>query len=199
MAGQSALRLAGVGVDDIDEIDLYSCFPSAVQIAAAELGLALDDVDRPLTVTRGLGFAGGPGNNYVSHSIATMADRLRRHPGSIGLVTGLGWYVTKHAVGLWSTTPPDRGFAHDNPQAEVDALPQRTPAADFTGEATVETYTVLHGRSGEPERAIVALLTPEGARAWGTLNDADTLVGLEEEEGCGRRARVLRDGRVDLR
>jgi acetyl-CoA C-acetyltransferase len=199
LAGQSALRLAGVDVDDIAHIDLYSCFPSAVQIAAHELGLAIDDADRPLTVTGGLGFAGGPGNNYVSHSIATMADRLRRHPGSVGLVTGLGWYVTKHAVGTWSTSPPTHGFAYDSPQAEVDALPQRMPAADFVGDAIVETYTVIHGRTGEPERAIVALLTPEGARAWGTLTDSETLTGLEEEEGCGRMARVHPDGRVELR
>jgi acetyl-CoA C-acetyltransferase len=199
LAGQSALRRAGIGVDDIAHIDLYSCFPSAVQIAAGELGLALDDVDRPLTVTGGLGFAGGPGNNYVSHAIATMAGRLRRQPGSVGLVTGLGWYVTKHAVGTWSTTPPAGGFAYESPQAEVDALPQRAPAADFAGDATVETYTVIHGRTGGPERAIVALLTDEGARGWGTLTDPDSLARLEEEEGCGRTARVHRDGRVELR
>jgi acetyl-CoA C-acetyltransferase len=73
------------------------------------------------------------------------------------------------------------------------------PAADFVGDAIVETYTVIHGRTGEPERAIVALLTPEGARAWGTLTDSETLTGLEEEEGCGRMARVHPDGRVELR
>ena len=70
LAGAGALRLAGVGVDDIAHLDLYSCFPCAVQIAAHELGIAVDDPDRPLTVTGGLGFAGGPGNNYVSHAIA---------------------------------------------------------------------------------------------------------------------------------
>ena len=198
LAGHSALRLAGVGIDDIDHIDLYSCFPCAVQIAAHELGLPLDG-SRPLTVTGGLAFAGGPGNNYVSHSIATMAGRLRDEPGSVGLVTGLGWYMTKHAVGVWSTTPPPDGFSYDNPQVEVDALPQRAPTSDFEGDATVETYTVVHGRDGEPERAILALLTDSGARAWGTTSDADSLVGLEDEEGCGRSARVHADGRTDLR
>jgi acetyl-CoA C-acetyltransferase len=199
LAGDSALRRAGVGIDDVAHIDLYSCFPCAVQIAADELGLAIDDTDRPLTVTGGLGFAGGPGNNYVSHSIATMAERLRRDPGSFGLVTGLGWYVTKHAVGLWSTTPPNGGFAFENPQDEVDALPQRAPASGFDGDATIETYTVIHGRGGGPERAIASLLTKEGARAWGTLTDPDTLQSLEVEEGCGRRARVHADGRAELR
>jgi hypothetical protein len=45
----------------------------------------------------------------------------------------------------------------------------------------------------------VALLTHEGARGWGTLTDSDSLASLEEEEGCGRTARVHRDGRVELR
>jgi acetyl-CoA C-acetyltransferase len=199
LAGAAALRLAGVAIDEIAHIDLYSCFPCAVQIAAHELGLPIDDPDRPLTVTGGLGFAGGPGNNYVSHSIATMADRLRGDPGSFGLVTGIGWYVTKHAAGVWSTTPPPTGFAFHCPQDEVDALPQRAPASGFEGDATVETYTVIHGPDGGPERAIVALLTKDGSRAWGTLADSDALAGLEADEGCGRRARVYPDGRTELR
>ncbi|HVC69732.1 MAG TPA: acetyl-CoA acetyltransferase [Acidimicrobiales bacterium] len=199
LAARHALHGAGVGIDDIAHVDLYSCFPCAVQIAANEFGLLIDDTDRPLTVTGGLGFAGGPGNNYVSHSIATMADRLRGDPGSLGLVTGLGWYVTKHAVGLWSTTPPAHGFAYQNPQDEVDALPQRPPASDYEGDATVETYTVIHQPDGQPDHAIAALLTDDGARAWGTTSDPDTLLDLETEEGCGRRARLFADGRVELR
>ena len=119
-AGRAALALAGRSIDDVEFLDLYSCFPCAVQIAAAELGISIDD-PRPLTVTGGLTFAGGPGNNYVTHSIAAMADKLRSRPGAVGLVTGLGWYVTKHSVGLWSTTPPQGGFRHDNPQPQVDA------------------------------------------------------------------------------
>jgi acetyl-CoA C-acetyltransferase len=199
LAGASALRLAGAGIDDIAHIDLYSCFPCAVQIAAAELGVPVDRADRPLTVTGGLAFAGGPGNNYVSHAIATMAGLLRNDPGSLGLVTGVGWYLTKHAVGVWSTTPPVDGFTYDNPQDDVDARPQRAPASDFEGDATVETYTVVHGRDGEPERGIVALLTDDGARVWGTLFEPDSLTSLETVEGCGRSARVRTDGRTELR
>jgi len=199
LAGRQALELAGMGIDDVAHLDLYSCFPCAVQIAAAELGLPLDDPARPLTVTGGLTFAGGPGNNYVSHSIAAMATRLRAEPGSVGLVTGLGWYVTKHAVGLWSTSPPAGGFRYGSPQAEVDALPQRTPASDHEGDATVETYTVVHDGDGQPELGILALLTPDGRRAWGNVTDSDALAGLMEREGCGRSARLGADGRTELR
>ena len=81
IGGKRVLELAGLGIDDIDYVDLYSCFPSAVQVAAAELGLPADDPARPLTVTGGLTFAGGPWNNYVAHSIATMAGLLTANPG----------------------------------------------------------------------------------------------------------------------
>jgi acetyl-CoA C-acetyltransferase len=198
IAGARALALAGAGIDDVAHVDLYSCFPCAVQIAAHELGLPLGDPGRSLTVTGGLGFAGGPGNNYVSHSIASIAERLRADPGALGLVTGLGWYCTKHAVGLWSTTPPAAGFRYECPQDAVDALPQRTPASDYEGDATVETYTVVHDRDGEPELAILALLTEDGRRAWGNTADRDDMVGLMENEGCSRKARLTADGRAEL-
>src|SRR5262249_22302959 len=97
LAGRELFETAGVGADDLAHVDLYSCFPSAVQIAAEELGLG---IDRPLTVTGGMSFAGGPWNNYPMHGIATMADRLREDTGAVGLCTANGGYTTKHALGL---------------------------------------------------------------------------------------------------
>ena len=105
LAGASALALAGTSVDEVAHLDLYSCFPSAVEIAAAELGLADDDPNRPLTVTGGLTFAGGPGNNYGTHSLATLVGVLRQEPGATGLTTGLGWYVSNHSIGIYGTEP----------------------------------------------------------------------------------------------
>src|SRR5690606_19352768 len=155
IAGRRALDLAGVGVDDLAHVDVYSCFPSAVQIAAAEIGLA---ADRPLTVTGGLSFAGGPWNNHVSHSIATMVDRLRSDAGSTGLVTANGGFLTKHAFGIYSTTPPPRAFGHADVQDEVDALPSRDIAETVDADVTVETSTVMHDRDGAPESAVIATL-----------------------------------------
>src|SRR5690606_14433305 len=106
IAGRRVLELAGLGIDDFRFVDVYSCFPSAVQVAAIELGLPLDDLARPLTVTGGLTFAGGPWNNSVTHAIATMAERLIAAPGSRGLVTANGGYLTKHAFGVYGTEPP---------------------------------------------------------------------------------------------
>jgi acetyl-CoA C-acetyltransferase len=193
--GRHAFELAGIGVDDVAHVDLYSCFPSAVQIGAAALGIGLD---RQLTVTGGLCFGGGPGNNYVTHAIATLVGRLRDDPGSYGLATALGWYVTKHAVGIYSTAPPGNGFRAANVQAEVDALPRRELAADHDGEASLESYTVVHDRDGNPSLAIVACLLPDGRRAWANSDDADLMKTLTTDEVLGRPVRVRTGGHVEL-
>src|SRR4029077_8013857 len=105
-AGRQTLDSAGITIDRVDHLDLYSCFPAAVQIGRDMLGIAPDD-PRPLTVTGGLPYFGGPGNNYSMHDIAETMARGRTRPGSIGLVTALGWYLTKHAVGIYAGEPKD--------------------------------------------------------------------------------------------
>ena len=217
LAGASALSLTGVAIDDVARLDLYSCFPSAVEIAAAELGVSDHDPDRALTVTGGLTFGGGPGNNYGTHAVASMVATLRSDPGSLGLVTGVGSYMTKHSVGIYGTEPgpaqgdgaiglPDRtvvesagGFSWADPQVGVGSLPQCSPDADAQGEVTVETYSVSYTRDGAPERAVVACRTPDGKRAWANVTDADHLAVLVTEEGCGRLGTLRGDGEVDLR
>lgn len=191
VAGRRALELAGIGVDDLAHVDLYSCFPSAVQIAARELGLGLD---RQLTVTGGLSFAGGPWNNYVTHAIATMAGILREDPGSVGLCTANGGNLSKHAFGVYATTPPPAGFVWESCQAGVDAHGSRAVLGDYDGPATVEAYTVMHSRDGEPEKAFAAALTASGERVWATSADTDLLAALEAEEHVGRTASVATDG-----
>jgi acetyl-CoA C-acetyltransferase len=195
LAGRAALELADVGVDDLAHIDLYSCFPSAVQIAAYELGIALD---RPVTVTGGLSFAGGPWNNYVTHSIATMAGVLREDPGSLGLVTANGGFITKHAFGVYGTEPPARPFRHAEPQASVDALPRREACDEPDGEAAVEAWTVMHDREGAPEAGLLAALMDDGRRAWGVTRDPDLVKVMVSEELAGKRARLAPDGAFDL-
>jgi len=195
VGGAAALDLAGIGVDALGHVDLYSCFPSAVQIAATELGLAVDDPARPLTVTGGLSFAGGPWNNYVMHAIATMAGRLRRDAGSIGLVTANGGYVTKHAFGVYSTSPPPDGrFGWCSPQDEADAAPRREVVGQWDGPATVESGTVMHSRDGDPENGLLSLLVADGRRAWAATQDPDALNLMVSEELVGRPVQVSGEG-----
>ncbi|WP_420446843.1 acetyl-CoA acetyltransferase [Candidatus Poriferisodalis sp.] len=193
VAGRRVMELAGVGVDDIDHVDLYSCFPSAVQISATELGLGLD---RDLTLTGGLTFAGGPLNNYVTHSIATMAGVLRDNPGTFGLCSANGGYLTKHAFGIYSTEPPADGFRHQNCQDEIDRFPSVELDANYTGSATVEAYTVMHGRTGPtgvgPEVALAAVRTPNG-RQWARSTDPELMAEMTRTEHIGTGVVVNED------
>jgi acetyl-CoA C-acetyltransferase len=166
-----------------------------VEIAAMEIGLA---TDRPLTVTGGLSFAGGPWNNYVMHSLATMVERLREEPGTRGLVTANGGHITKHAIGVYSTEPPAAGFRHSEPQSEVDALPRRVLCEDPEGDIAIEAWTAMHDRNGSPETGILVGLLPDGRRALGTTTDAVALQALVTEDLAGRTARITPDGSVDL-
>jgi acetyl-CoA C-acetyltransferase len=193
LGGKQALDLAGVGIDDIGVVDLYSCFPSAVQLGAQSLGLS---TDRQITRTGGLPFAGGPWNNYVMHAIATVCNDLRRQPGDKGLVWANGGYATKHAFGVYGTEPPAEPFRHGYPQDEIDALPRRELAAgeDAAGAATIEAYTVMHGRDGAPEQAIATCLLDDDRRAWGLSNDADVMIAMTEGEWVGRRVTLSATG-----
>ena len=168
LAAGAALDAAQLGIDDVARFDLYSCFPAAVQIAmgALELGGPAAGDARPLTVTGGLGFAGGPVNNYPTHAIAAMVEACRRDPGSIGYVGALGWYSTKHSIGLYSTEPPTNGYQRVEPavtQASVDELASREIAGAYAGPAHVEATAVVYDRDGAPSVAIVTALTPTGA------------------------------------
>ncbi len=198
LAGERAMALAGAGPDDLSAVDLYSCFPCVVRIAAGELGLAVDDASRPLTVTGGLTFSGGPANNYGTHGIAALVQRLRREPGALGMATGLGWYATKHAVGLYGTRPPAEGFRWESAQDAVDALPRCPLDPGATGPVEIETYTVTYDPEGRPERAIVAARTRDGARAWANVTDPDGAASLTEAEGIGRTGRLDAGGTLAL-
>jgi acetyl-CoA C-acetyltransferase len=192
--GREALGMAHIGIDDVAFFDLYSCFPSAVQVATRELGIAVGD-PRHLTVTGGLPYAGGPGNNYVSHSIAAMAERLRARPESFGLVTANGWYLTKHSAGVWSTAEPKRPFRRKDPalyQAEIDALPHPNFVEAPHGRALIETYTVVHGRDGAPRNGIVIGRLQSGGRFVAhTPEDRIVVEGLMRGEAIGRLGHVV--------
>jgi acetyl-CoA C-acetyltransferase len=199
IGGARVLELAGVGLDDIDHVDVYSCFPSAVQVAARELGLPVGDPDRPLTVTGGLTFAGGPWNNYVMHSIATMAQRLRESPGSRGLITANGGYLTKHSFGVYSATPPAAAFRWEDVQDVVDREPVRTALVEWEGVGTVESWTTPYDRDGNPERAFMTVRTPDGARVLAVVSDADEAAATVAGDLAGAAVRVHADGTATLR
>ena len=197
VGARAALAQAGLGVDEIDAFDLYSCFPVAVELAAAALGIAPDD-RRGLTLTGGLPFYGGPGNGYTLHAIAAMMKRLRARRGSVGLVSGNGWYLTKHSFGVYRSAPPAEPWARHDPardQAAIDALPAPRLRVDAAGEGTVEAFTVTFSHEG-PERGIViGRLAADGARFLATTaaHDRATCQRLLREDSIGRPVRVRQE------
>jgi acetyl-CoA C-acetyltransferase len=207
-ATQRALGMAAIGADDVAMFDIYSCFPSAVQMGLDALGLKPDD-PRPLTVTGGLPYAGGPGNNYVMHSVATMVQRLRESPRDYGLVTGLGWFATKHSAGVYSARPPEGEWRRTDPsvdQRDVEAMDSPPFVEQADGGATVETYTVIFNRDGQPEQGIVIGRLTSVAQGTSPADaprffanmppDRDLMLAMTREEFVGRRGRVWsEDGR----
>lgn len=190
-----ALEMAGKTLADMRFFDLYSCFPAAVEIACREIGLAEDD-PRGLTVTGGLPYFGGPGNNYVTHSIAEMMRRLRAERGSFGLVTAVGNYVTKHSFGIYSTTRVVGRWQREDPlivQSQLDKLPKAPFVEHASGPATIETYTIMHGKDGPQHGILLGRLVESGQRfIANTPSDPKVLADLRDRESLGRPG-VVRD------
>jgi acetyl-CoA C-acetyltransferase len=200
-AAAALFETIGTSVDGIAHLDLYSCFPIAPRLSATTLGLD-PATTRPLTVTGGLPWFGGPGNNYGTHALAAMIERLRRDRGALGLVHGLGWSCTKHALAVLGGTPPPRGWQRVDTraiQAAVDATSAPAVVDAASGSARVETYTVVHGRDGAPERGVTIVRLADDRRTVAALpTDRDVLESFERAEGVGRTGRVAQAGDRNL-
>ena len=106
-----------------------------------------EDDPRPLTVTGGLPYFGGAGNAYTLLSVATMAQKLRANPGSKGFCNGNGWFLTKHSLGLYSTTPFEGAWQREAPsvlQGKIDAMEKMVVDEAPNGLGVIESYTVAH-------------------------------------------------------
>jgi acetyl-CoA C-acetyltransferase len=186
--------VAALDPRDAALLDFYSCFPAPVQLTAEALGLPLE---RALTVTGGLTFAGGPLNNYVLHAIATLVAKLRGRGGERALVTAVGGNFSKHAAGVYGAAPPEGGFRFVDLADEIRALPQRAYEGDYAGEAEVEAYSVL-AQNGRLARAVVACRSPSGARTWARASDAELAARFATEDLVGARVRIASDREIAL-
>jgi acetyl-CoA C-acetyltransferase len=201
LAYEGALAAARLTLDRIDCFDLYSCFPIAVFAACDALNLSPAD-PRPLTVTGGLPFFGGPGNNYSMHAIASMVERLRADPGSFGMVGANGGYLSKHSVGVYSTRRVENWQPCDSSklQQQIDALPAPPFTEQPDGTARIETYTVLHGREGAEAASIFGRMESNGARfvAMPDKSDPANLQSMSNGDPLGRRIVVRTTERGNL-
>jgi len=194
-AAAKLMDLAGIEPADIDHVELYSCFPAAVQSFALDSGLGLD---RPLTVTGGMPFAGGPLNNFTLQSLVRMAEVLREDRGSIGLVSGLSGMIGKQGFVLLSAEAGEKGYqfadvtdetAAENVALELDGA--------YEGRATVAGYTVIYSKN-RIARGIVVCDTPGGGRTLAQCFDAGQLERMTREEFCGREVEIDGQGQFSI-
>lgn len=182
----SALARAGRGVDEIAAFDFYSCFPVPVFNAAIDgLGLAADDA-RGLTVTGGLPYFGGAGNNYSMHAFASMAERLRAHPGNYGFVGLNGGFQSKYGAAVLSSVPrPWPSCETASVQGSLDAVPAAVMAEQQAGTGRITTYTVTYAK-GTPDQGIVIGDHAQGGRFIAATRDAATIAAMLETDPLGR-------------
>ena len=180
--GAAAEAHLGRGLDTVEHVELYSCFPAAVRVQQQELGL---DPDALSTITGGMSFAGGPFNNFVFQATVAMVERLRADPGTFGLVTSVSGLLTKPGLSVWGTTPPSGGVLVADLALDAEAATEVAPlAARPSGSGRIATYTVADDRI----LAIVDL--DSGERAVAALDDAAAAAEATHEEAIGRRVSV---------
>jgi acetyl-CoA C-acetyltransferase len=148
-----------------------------------------------LTVTGGLTFAGGPWNNYVTHSIATIVTRLREQPETLGMCTANGGLLTKHAIGIYGATPPTQPLA----APRVRRLDHQRPVVEeFSGAVSIAATTVRYGRDDTPSHGFAIAETPAGDRVLLRIDQPALLTEIESTEAVGRAGTAAGSQLVDL-
>ena len=188
---RAALEMAGKSVAEMTAFDFYSCFPIAVFAAAVDaLGLAPED-PRGLTLTGGLPYFGGAGNDYSMHALASMTERLRAEPGAFGLVGANGGFISKYGAVVLSTAPAEwRGCRSDDLQAELDATPSPPLAHRADGLGRVLTYTISYTK-GVPDKAIVLGELADGRRFLANQTDDATLEWIVANDPLGAEIHLM--------
>lgn len=183
LALQAALAHTDLERNSFDYLDLYSCFPAAVQVYADALGV--DDAC-DVTVTGGMASAGGPLNNYVFQATCRMVELLREKSSAAhGLVSSVSGMITKQAYGLWGAQKPQQPFAFIDVSDVVGAASKVVPVLeDYCGTATIAGYTVLYS-GDQPARAIVIADTPAGERVVVYSEEQSTVGRMLGDEMCG--------------
>jgi len=193
MAAEKAMEQAGVSLEEIEYLDFYSCFPCAPRITRNMLGISKDD-PRPLTVTGGMPYFGGPGNNYALHAICRMVELLRENPRKFGMVQALSWFISKHSVGIYSKMPPKSPFKPIDPktyQKDLDRLSGPEIVEEASGKGFVETYTVIHNREGRPVSSIIIGRLEDGRRFLARAEEAEEVYReMMAKEMIGEPGRV---------
>jgi len=190
-ASQHALKMANLSIQDMQHMDIYSCFASSLNFSRDVLEIQ-DNDKRSLTITGGLPYFGGPGNNYTTHSVATMVETLRQHRGENGLISGVGMHMTHHVFAIYSSTP-----ALPVIDVKVDtSVPALKKLQDqVNGTATILGYTVNYAPHANTALAVCEL--PNGDRCYARCTDAAILKSMDEEEWVGKQVNLVSENNIN--
>ncbi len=194
MAGkvvERAFRMAGINCTEVSLVDIYSCFPVAVTAIAEVLGIATDG-SQQLTLTGGLPYFGGPGNNYSMHGLAEMWSQIRRDPKQYAYVHANGGMLSKHGGGIFGCAPSSIDWSTADTDIPQDSLPRRD-AIQHPDRGTVLAYTVNYMK-GKPVQGIILAETDDGHRfvSHSKPEDQDMVQAMAEGEPAGQRVSVTR-------
>lgn len=173
---------SNTSLEDYKYFDIYSCFPSAVQVAMKEIGIN-DDFERPLTVTGGLPYFGGPGNSYTIMSTSEMVRKLRSDPGK-GLLTANSWFLTKHAAMTLSSSKPEERLSLEKSnsiQNEINSTKIKNLVKQANGDGKIDTYTIINGRK-KLECAIIIGTLENGSRFLANSSDDQDLASILDKD-----------------
>ncbi len=190
--GKEVLSQAGISLSEISFLDIYSCFPSAVQIAQKELSLSSND-NRPLTVTGGLPYFGGPGNAYTLFSSSEMVKKLRSNPNEYGMITANSWFLTKHAINIFSCKPPQEiDWKKDfiKLQSEINSREIKNFNTKPNGLGKVISYTIVQGRKNLEYGIVIGELEDKSKFIANILGEESFLKKLTENEMLGIKGEV---------
>ncbi len=195
-----ALKQAGLELKDIDSFDLYSCFPSIVEIMMNEIGIPESD-SRDLTLTGGLPYFGGPWSNYSLHAIATAVEKIQSEPKSKIMVVANGGYNSKQSFGIYGNQPPRLAFGEinaDKIQNEILSNKLSPPLKKANGMFTIEGYTILYNREQEPREGIVIGKINENQRSLAFIRESpEELVNLAEIELVSKKVQIRYDEELE--
>ena len=158
-----------------------------------ELSLNLDD-NRPLTVTGGLPYFGGPGNAYTMFSSSEMVRKLRKNQNKYGMITANSWFLTKHAINIFSSKAPpeiDWNQNFQKLQKEIDSREIENFNQTPNGLGKITSYTIVQGRKNLEYGIVIGELDDKSQFIANILGDQSLLKKMTELELLGMKGEVI--------
>jgi acetyl-CoA C-acetyltransferase len=126
-----------------------------------------------------------------------MVEMIAEGKVNNGLVTALGWFMHKHAAGIYSATPTETDIRNDDMNDAKDPLTGDQPvvvAEKVSGRGYIETYTVIYKKDGTPDYTLIYGKTEKGVRFIANSNtDPDSIMALTTENHVGQPVHLRYD------